>query len=1831
MFASRRLFVLQIVLLGLLQFVATQTSLESACYDQSGKAKTCMTYPKNVAVNRKVTATNTCGTPVNEIYCQVGANKDKCATCDASNPALSHPAKNMIDPYNPFNTTWWQSQSWWQTNIQGTTQLSKPLKVNITINFSKLYLITGSIRVTFYTVRPKRMFISRSIDNGMTWSVYQYYAKDCLAAYNLSADPVIDTNNKYDATCTQKFSSQIPYAGGSVVFDPRIVRYTVSEYLHVDVQRYLAATDVRLTLEYPGTDGREHINSTDILSQYYYAISNVVVNGRCDCHGHAEYCDVRNGTGEECDCKHFTTGKDCHVCLPLYNNRAWMAGNATDANECQKCECYEHASACVYNHQIGSGVCSNCQHNTRGRNCDICVDKYYRNASKPLNDVNVCIPCDCFMLGVTDNGTCLQSASPPQQLGQCSCKAGIFGRKCDQCVSGKWGFVQPPVGTCFDCACNMNGTIGSNITCNQYTGQCDCKANIESRTCSQCKDTFHSFPTNASTDCQPCGCDVAGGYPICNKRTGVCTCRRGITDNQCTTVMNGYYFPNFTHVKYELEMMQAAGNHGYYWLFKGYRSIFLGVGQVKLSEGQSISYNFQVPVTHRYTIVVRYSLYPLSWYNTVYLYNAESVNWSGDQQISSYTTSADNNNNNTMNWNISVTVQDSASGILRTMMLSIGTLAVGEGHAWTDSVFMHLLRSNTYRVTFAYLNTNARYGSTWPLVLDSVMLMPDLTQFAYVTSQPAAIKMEIEQCYTNSKRLQLMPSMLPSCRQHTFAISVLMYNGTLPCDCYGPGSVNSSNCQQYGGQCTCKPGYGGRRCEHCLPGFHGDTRVACVACGCSVAGSATPVCNQTTGDCFCKLNVQGSKCNSCKTGMLALTSSNPDGCQSCYGFGHLTSCKPAENFVATLIISNFTVGLNGWSLMNMDGSSATSKLLVTTAGLQYIDNTGTIRYFQAPPLFLGNQLNSYGQLLSIEIRIASQIETSITQTWQVRLVGGGMTAIFNLHPLPNRNRTLYTIRIHEKFMANATKLSEFDFKSLIGQLTGIHIIATYSSSTTNITFKSISMESASLNATVSLQSVGHVENATCLIGYEGLSCEQCSKGFTREVANGGPLFRCVPCNCSKRSTDCDQQTGVCKNCRTGTTGDHCEKCMPNLMQPNCTSCMPGFWKISSSGCQPCNCYLPGTLNGNTITCDLVTGQCLCNSTMHVEGRQCNQCKQNAYNVSLGELRCKQCPPCYSVIEQDYIILHYQMTLLRNEVNLLLQDQRLASIPPLYQSLATVSVIVGNLTARAQTSLAIATQLDSLWTSMQSNITAMQTSLSTTTTTLYNKAIASTTQILTLYNQSYALVVSISQKVVASYTLLTTTTTSSIAKQQAAIRQLNVLLNESTAQLAVVRTKLGEANRLKTTANTSIAQSIQISTLAATNSQSYQSSVSSMSSSMSAVRASVTGVQSLANELHQFALEMRMNASSASVYANKLNGDVTTALTMNSQNAPTFPTIDGRTTAIFWSQVISSVNTQTTTISSQVTSLNTLITTANSLNNGVGQQLTVLRQSNAVATSEVSTIERRHSAVTTRVTTASTQATSASTSATNTRNEAIAMLNTVQNFQSVSQRASIDAANASKKVGDVIALTSSAINKTSTADAQLLAVKTKVSQIVNISAQINLLTMVEKQAIETVHSSAKSLQSQSQSAMSTITGLKVQDYITATISPLLSRCVNQTTEANSLLQKALSAHSKAQLSLATSQNITNASSELLKTTATIPSLNMSQIPAITDGISRLSVAYGALNIQNDLTAFKIHIEAMRLKIVNYRLKIDHLKSRVASFKASYASLSTLTCTVPSAIP
>lgn len=320
-----------IIIFGLLAYLV-RYACATNCYDEANKPRTCITSPINAAQNRNVSASNTCGNPA-EGFCYLGA-KQNCGVCNAAVPTQSHQASNMVDRFSLTNITWWQSMTWWTSNQQGLSKLFVPLKVNITLNINKMYLISGGIYITFKTERPKQMIIEKSRDSGKTWQVYQYFAKNCRSMYNLQPDPDVDPLDPFKETCSEFYSGEFPRSGGVVHFDPRL-RYKPSDYYDAEVHKYLEATDIRLRLEYPGTDGREYINEETTLNQYYYAISDFRVDARCDCNGHGEFCDIKMDGTEKCECHHFTMGDDCGDCLPLYRNRRWMSGNATNANPCQ--------------------------------------------------------------------------------------------------------------------------------------------------------------------------------------------------------------------------------------------------------------------------------------------------------------------------------------------------------------------------------------------------------------------------------------------------------------------------------------------------------------------------------------------------------------------------------------------------------------------------------------------------------------------------------------------------------------------------------------------------------------------------------------------------------------------------------------------------------------------------------------------------------------------------------------------------------------------------------------------------------------------------------------------------------------------------------------------------------------------------------------------------------------------------------------------------------------------------------------------------------------------------------------------------------------------------------------------------------------------------------------------------------------------------------------------------------------------------------------------------------------------------------------------------------
>ncbi|GMT13881.1 hypothetical protein PFISCL1PPCAC_5178, partial [Pristionchus fissidentatus] len=95
------------------------------------------------------------------------------------------------------------------------------------------------------------------------------------------------------------------------------------------------------------------------------------------------------------------------------------------------------------------------------------------------------------------------------------------------------------------------------------------------------------------------------------------------------------------------------------------------------------------------------------------------------------------------------------------------------------------------------------------------------------------------------------------------------------CGCNPIGAYGSA-CDR-SGQCRCRPGVGGKICDHCTPGFWGihliaKGRTSCTPCGCSVFGASRPDCEQSTGICECKPGVRGERCTVCIQDDHVLTS-----------------------------------------------------------------------------------------------------------------------------------------------------------------------------------------------------------------------------------------------------------------------------------------------------------------------------------------------------------------------------------------------------------------------------------------------------------------------------------------------------------------------------------------------------------------------------------------------------------------------------------------------------------------------------------------------------------------------------------------------------------------------------------------------------------------------------------------------------------------------------------------------------------------------------------------------------------------------------------------------
>uniref|UniRef100_A0A8C9V4B3 Netrin-G1 n=1 Tax=Scleropages formosus TaxID=113540 RepID=A0A8C9V4B3_SCLFO len=387
----------------------------------------------------------TCGDPP-ETYCAL-ENPYMCNNeCDASTVELAHPPSLMFDSEGRNPTTFWQSTSW--------KKYPKPLQVNITLSWNKTIELTDDIVITFESGRPEQMVLEKSLDYGRTWQPYQFYATDCLDAFTMEPKRVneLTQHTLLNIICTEDYSR------GYVWKYDKMVRFEIKDrfalfagprlhnmaslYGQLDTTKnlrdFFTITDLRIRLLRPAT-GTTMVDENN-LSRYFYAISDIKVQGRCKCNLHANTC-VFDKEKLTCECEHNTTGPDCGRCKKNYQGRAWNMGSYLPipkgtANICEyqlsaevcNCECHGHSNRCSYIELLNTVICVSCKHNTRGQHCQLCKLGYYRNVSAGLDDENVCVDCRCDPFG-SHSDHC-------NATGFCKCKEGATGAKCQECLPG---------------------------------------------------------------------------------------------------------------------------------------------------------------------------------------------------------------------------------------------------------------------------------------------------------------------------------------------------------------------------------------------------------------------------------------------------------------------------------------------------------------------------------------------------------------------------------------------------------------------------------------------------------------------------------------------------------------------------------------------------------------------------------------------------------------------------------------------------------------------------------------------------------------------------------------------------------------------------------------------------------------------------------------------------------------------------------------------------------------------------------------------------------------------------------------------------------------------------------------------------------------------------------------------------------------------------------------------------------------------------------------------------------------------------------------------------
>ncbi|XP_053576686.1 laminin subunit beta-4 [Bombina bombina] len=1207
---------------------------EGSCYPATG----------NLLIGRdqSLSSTSTCGLQGRQEYCIVSHLQDseKCFFCDSRSldQKESHEIENVIYLTGPDEEkTWWQSEN-------GVESVSIRLDLEAEFHFTHLIM-------KFKTFRPAAMLIERSADFGHTWKVYRYFSYNCTKMF--PGIPIQSLQRIDDVICDQRYSDIEPSSEGEVIFkvlDPSI---KVEDPYSLEIQELLQITNLRINFTKLHTLGDNLLDQRpEVLQKYYYSLYELVVRGSCFCYGHASECSPVEGVqgGVEgmihgrCVCKHHTKGLNCERCQDFYHDLPWMPAEANDPHSCKQCNCNGHSRKCHFDMavylatgRVSGGVCEDCQHNTMGRNCELCKPFYYQNPRADIRAENACIPCDCDPVGSLDGGVCDSHTNVNLGMiaGQCRCKENVKGERCDSCKDSFYGLSRNDPAGCQPCRCDPRGIVAGNTPCDQISGDCYCKRFVTGRYCNQCLPEFWGL-SNDVTGCRPCDCDFGGAYNNrCSVGDGQCDCRPNVISRQCNDVQPGYFCMPLDYYTYEaenarglaptdpqlpgspkpeaqtdcLEYYNGIQNGKKVRLRRHRRTIRVLQRRASQTRSRQLQQKPDVEIIRR----EHTTDHMITWTGPGFarvrdgaglLFHINNIPYPMDYEIMiRYEPES------AEDWEaiVSVTSQmlptsPRCGNVLPSEQMYREKLPHTERYLALPSPFC-FEPNNQYEISirFQRWGVSNRHPGAF-ILIDSLVLLPKISELpGFSGNDPVSVhhreEMERYMCL-DSFKMATMPDLAEMCIKLVCSISAIIHDGVLPCLCDLQGSL-SAVCDKVGGQCRCKPNVIGQRCDQCAPGTFGFGPYGCSKCDCHPQGSTSRFCSPATGQCQCQSNVAGRQCDQCLPGQWGFPN-----CRPCQCNGHSEECDSKTG--TCIACRDFTTGrhcdkcLDGYygdpvlgsgqqcrpcpcpgfpGSRNYHGSSCyadrESNHIVCLCAPGY---TGS-RCDHCSPGYFGNPDQDGGECRPCQCN--NNIDPTDPESCDSR-TGSCLKCLYNTDG-PNCG----------------------DCK------------AGYYGSAVQRTCRRCTCNEQGTFPSHCTRDICYCDRVTghcpCRANVVGKSCDQCAPNFW----NFGSQMGCEACACVPTHSlrqDCNMFTGACY-CRPGFGGRVCSHCQEN------------YWGDPQQKCEACNCDVYGS---EIQQCDHLTGKCLCRKGF--TGGRCDQCDRGFKD---NFPRCSACHQCFG--QWDLII------------------------------------------------------------------------------------------------------------------------------------------------------------------------------------------------------------------------------------------------------------------------------------------------------------------------------------------------------------------------------------------------------------------------------------------------------------------------------------------------------------------------------------------------------------------------------------------------------------------